>query len=306
MKIKRKFRVLSAFRRHWTLLLITILVAVGIGYGIHRFLLLRDQNRELRAIIVQLRTSIQALQNNLSLTAYERDHLSFVLDETQHTTQELQTQTDELENKVQDFEKLSSIDPELLKKYSKVYFLNEQYAPSSLAIIDAQFVSGAGRVLQFHAQAMPYLNALLRDATDEGLSLRVTSAYRSFSTQAALKAGYRVTYGAGTANQFSAEQGYSEHQLGTTIDFTTAKTGTLSGTFDTTPESKWLIANAYRYGFILSYPKNNKYYIYEPWHWRFVGVDLATRLHDDEKYLYDLDQRELDPNLLHIFDSEQG
>jgi zinc D-Ala-D-Ala carboxypeptidase len=306
MKIKRKFRVLGTFRQHWGLLLIAILVAIGIGYGIHRFLLLRDQNRELQAIIVQLRTSIQALQNNLSLTAYERDHLSFVLDETQHTTQELQTQTDELENKVQDFEKLSSLDPELLKKYSKVYFLNEQYTPPSLATIDAQFVMGAGRVMQFHAQALPYLDALLRDAADEDLWLRVTSAYRSFGTQAALKAGYKVIYGAGTANQFSADQGYSEHQLGTTIDFTTAKTGTLTAAFDTTPESKWLLANAHRYGFILSYPKNNKYYIYEPWHWRFVGVELATRLHDDGKYLYELDQRELDPYLLHIFDSQQG
>jgi LAS superfamily LD-carboxypeptidase LdcB len=302
MKTKWKNRFFSAIRRHWGLILITIFLIIGIAYGLHQYLLLRDQNRELQATITQLRTTIQALQGNLSLTAYERDHLSFVLDETQHVAQELQTQTDELEDKVQDFEKLNSIDPELLKKYSKVYFLNEQYAPSSLENIDAKFINGAGRVLQFHAQALPYLTALLEDSTDEGLSLRVTSAYRSFSTQATLKAGYKVTYGAGTANQFSADQGYSEHQLGTTVDFTSAKTGTLNAAFDTTPESKWLIANAHRYGFILSYPKNNKYYIYEPWHWRFVGVELATHLHNEGKYLYDIDQRDLDPYLLHIFD----
>jgi hypothetical protein len=53
---------------------------------------------------------------------------------------------------------------------------------------------------------------------------------------------------------------------------------------------------------VLSYPKNNKYYIYEPWHWRYVGVSLATWLHDNGKYLYDVDQREIDEYLLTIFD----
>jgi D-alanyl-D-alanine carboxypeptidase len=87
-----------------------------------------------------------------------------------------------------------------------------------------------------------------------------------------LKSQYRVTYGAGTANSFSADQGYSEHQLGTTVDFTTPKVGgTLTG-FDKTDSYKWLQNNAYKYGFILSYPSSNGYYIFEPWHWRFVGL----------------------------------
>ena len=97
----------------------------------------------------------------------------------------------------------------------------------------------------------------------DGVSLLAQSAYRSFQTQAILKSNYKVIYGVGTANSFSADQGYSEHQLGTAIDFTTGKTsGALEG-FNKTPEYKWMTDNAYKYGFILSYPQGNKYYKYE-------------------------------------------
>ena len=136
----------------------------------------------------------------------------------------------------------------------------------------------------------------------DGVSILSQSAYRSFQTQAILKSNYRVIYGAGTANSFSADQGYSEHQLGTAIDFTTLKTnGTLEG-FNKTLEYKWLGENAYKYGFVISYPAGNKYYKFEPWHWRFVGVALATYLHDNNMNFYDMDQRLIDNYLANIFD----
>ena len=81
-------------------------------------------------------------------------------------------------------------------------------------------------------------------------------------------------YGSG-ANSFSADQGYSEHQLGTTVDFSTSSLGGSLNGFDQTEAYEWLDKNAHRFGFILSYSKDNAYYIYEPWHWRFVGKDLA-------------------------------
>jgi hypothetical protein len=119
--------------------------------------------------------------------------------------------------------------------------------------------------------------------------------------QASLKSAYTTSYGSG-ANKFSADQGYSEHQLGTTLDFNTTKRSSVLSGFDKTPEYKWLTENAYKYGFVISYPKENKYYIYEPWHWRFVGISLATRIHDDNTYLYALDQRDIDTYLINLFD----
>ena len=72
--------------------------------------------------------------------------------------------------------------------------------------------------------------------------------------------------------------------------------------FAQTAAYTWLLNNAHTYGFILSYPKSNTYYIYEPWHWRFVGVDLAKDLHKAKKNFYDLDQREIDKYLITLFD----
>lgn len=209
---------------------------------------------------------------------------------------------EDITNKVTTLEKITHTDKELLQKYSKVFFLNEHYKPKELIDIPDDYLYDKNRVLQIHSEVWPHLKRLLRKAEREGLDLKVASAYRSFETQKSLKSGYKVTYGAGTANQFSADQGYSEHQLGTTLDFTTSKLGGTSIGFKNTPEYKWLLENAYRYGFILSYPENNKYYVFEPWHWRFVGETLAEYLYDEKKSFYDMDQRDIDEYLVSIFD----
>jgi D-alanyl-D-alanine carboxypeptidase len=176
------------------------------------------------------------------------------------------------------------------------------YTPSHLSVIPTDFTYSANRQEQFLSEATPHLISLLSFAKASGITLYVKSGYRSFAEQRSLKSAYSVTYGAGTANTFSADQGYSEHQLGTTVDFiTVGLNGQLAG-FDKTPAFLWLQDNAHKYGFVLSYPKGNKYYMYEPWHWRFVGVKLATYLHDNKLNFYDLDQREIDKYLANIFD----
>ncbi len=199
-------------------------------------------------------------------------------------------------------QRLSQTDPELLKKYSKVYFLNENYVPASLTKINPIYIYDKAKSLQFLTKAEPFLENLLSAANNAGLNLEVISAYRSFGAQGGLKSSYKVTYGAGTANQFSAEQGYSEHQLGTAVDFTTPKIGTAFSGFSKTAEYTWLTNNAYLYGFSLSYPTNNNYYVFEPWHWRFVGDSLAAYMHQSNQYFYDLDQRYIDTYLVKLFD----
>lgn len=206
-----------------------------------------------------------------------------------------------LSSTVNDLEKIVATDPELLAKYSKVYFLNENYAPAKLSQIATEFAFQKDRTYEVHADVLPFLEDLLEDAAEEGLLLRVASSYRSFAEQTALKSGYRIRFGTG-ANSFSAEQGYSEHQLGTTVDFTTPTVGGSFLGFDKTDEYAWLTGHAHEYGFILSYPKGNTYYQYEPWHWRFVGQKLAERLHEDDDHFYDLDQRVIDTYLGGLFD----
>jgi D-alanyl-D-alanine carboxypeptidase len=129
----------------------------------------------------------------------------------------------------------------------------------------------------------------------------VLSGFRSFDEQNTLKQNYLTQYGTG-ANTFSADQGYSEHQLGTTVDFTNSTIGENIDAFESTDEFEWLKRYAYRYGFVMSYPEGNAYYQYEPWHWRFVGKDLARDLHRDEEHFYDLEQREIDSYIAELFD----
>jgi len=214
----------------------------------------------------------------------------------------IQSQVGNLSGSLSTLQKLSSIDPELLKKYSKAYFLNENYVPKRLSDIPSSYVYSDSKELLFESDALPHLEAMLDAASSSGATMYVASAYRSFAEQKALKGDYTVVYGAGTANSFSADQGYSEHQLGTAVDLTAfGHKGAIDG-FDSTPAYQWMLNNAYRYGFELSYPKNNAYYVYEPWHWRFVGVKLATDLHTMGKNFYDLDQRTIDAYLVGIFD----
>ncbi len=199
-------------------------------------------------------------------------------------------------------EKLSKTDPQLLQKYSKVYFLNENYVPERLDQVPQEYVYSNTRPERFLLQVEPHLLKMMDDAKKDGIDLFIVSAYRSFDEQKALKSAYSVTYGAGTANQFSADQGYSEHQLGTAVDFTTSgRNGALDG-FDQTDAYRWLQKNAYKYGFELSYPQGNSYYVFEPWHWRFVGVQLTKDLHDEKKNFYDLEQRDIDEYLIDFFD----
>lgn len=210
-------------------------------------------------------------------------------------------QIGQLSGTVETLEKLSTTDPELLQKYSKVYFLNEHYMPANLKVIDKKYDFDNEKEVTVHAKVWPHLKELLEEAHEDGIELQVLSGYRSFEEQETLKNTYTVQYGVG-ANKFSADQGYSEHQLGTTVDFTTPEIGSNLDLLEQTSAYEWLIKNAYKYGFTMSYPENNEYYQYEPWHWRFVGEDLAGDLHQNDKYFYDLEQREIDTYIPELFD----
>jgi len=273
---------------------VLVLVFLGLGYWGYT-----TSEARLAAISSDYETRLAEASDALTRAENENRELAGSLQAERERNDAFEDQIDDISGTVGKLDKLSRIDPELLQKYSKIYFLNENYSPLSVVKIDDDFVYGEEEY--FHEQAWPFLKDLLEDAEEDGVELKVVSGFRSFGTQAALKANYRVIYGSG-ANAFSADQGYSEHQLGTTIDFTTDAIGSTFSGFENSASYEWLLENAYRYGFVLSYPDNNAYYQYEPWHWRFVGVDLARDLHRDEKSFYDIDQREIDTYLIKLFD----
>ena len=245
-------------------------------------------------------SQVAHLSENLTNASSTIQELNDAYTQEKARNDDFESQLDNLSGTVGTLDKLSKTDPQLLAKYSKIYFLNENYVPADLTDIPKTYTYPDSKKYQFQGQALPHLEDMMDAAKSDGVSLQVLSSYRSFYDQESLKTSYKVTYGTG-ANAFSADQGYSEHQLGTAVDFTTASLqGGLTG-FDKTDAYAWLTKHAYHYGFVLSYPPNNKYYVFEPWHWRYVWIQLATKLNDDNQYFYDLDQREINTYLVDLF-----
>ncbi len=289
------------------ILSLVVLLIAG-GYGGYRYWELNKANLSLIETNFDLQRLIDTTNTQLDNTTYEKGQLAEALTAT---TAALKTEQDKsalfekqiakISGTVGTLQKLAAIDPQLLQKYSKVYFLNDNYIPAELVKIDAKYLHDKDESEQIHASVAPFLKPMLDSALENGVAIQIVSAYRSFAEQASVKSGYKVIYGAGS-NQFSADQGYSEHQLGTTIDLVSPESNQLSLQFENSLAYKWLVGNAYKFGFALSYPKNNSYYQFEPWHWRFVGKALATKLQNENKHLYDLDQREISQYLISIFD----
>ncbi len=251
--------------------------------------------------IATLEGLLTETQTLLQQTIDEKDTLSMNLNDEKEKNDAFQNQIDKIGSTIGTLDKLAKTDKELLQKYSKVYFLNENYIPAKLRELDKKYLYNETVPKFLKAEVLPFYDDMVQAAQGAGIKIWVVSAYRSFDEQKDLKGAYTVAYGMG-ANTFSADQGYSEHQLGTTLDLTTENlNGGLNG-FDATPAYAWLQKNAYKYGFILSYPSNNSYYVFEPWHWRFVGTKLAKDLRSDGKNFYDLDQREIDVYLISLFD----
>ncbi|NCS99038.1 M15 family metallopeptidase [Candidatus Parcubacteria bacterium] len=258
-------------------------------------------SKEIDSNLTNLTERTDELEELISLIQEQNMNIQEVMQSDREIIENLERQFDRVNDNVDELEKITRTDPELLRKYSKVYFLNEHYTPSDLETIPRKYTYNPDREYEIEEKVYPFLMDLLEEAEDDDIDLQIISAYRSFDEQEQLKGAYTVSYGVG-ANQFSADQGYSEHQLGTTVDFTNSEVGATFSGFAQTETYEWLQDNAHRFGFTLSYPENNQYYQFEPWHWRFVGKDLADDLHDDNKNFYDLSQREINEYIAGLFD----
>jgi len=127
------------------------------------------------------------------------------------------------------------------------------------------------------------LNQMFDAAAKDGHSLVIGSAYRSYATQEQLFASYVAASGYALADKYSAHAGHSEHQTGLAVDIsTTSQKCYLEECFTDTSDGEWLAANGYKFGFTLRYPQGKEAitgYNFEPWHYRYVGIPLATALH---------------------------
>ncbi len=169
---------------------------------------------------------------------------------------------------------------DLLVLVNKEYKLPSTYAPKDLVKASN---SGIRRGESYYLRniLIPDLTNMVNDAKAQGIDLSIVSGYRSYQTQVdtynrwLAKNDNNVEY----VDTFSARPGHSQHQLGTVIDFSCSEIGDVLGdSFANTKASKWLTENAYKYGFVISFPKgyeNVTGYKFESWHYRYIGVNNA-------------------------------
>lgn len=162
--------------------------------------------------------------------------------------------------------------------------LAPEWQPSDLVALKPRFMAPGHRG-QLREQAAAALTKLMVAAKSKRLSLRVRSGYRSYRRQRSVYRSKVRKFGERRATHISAQAGHSQHQLGTTVDFSVARLKwRLSPRLARRPAGKWLQKNAYQFGFVQSYPKHQRKrtgYAFEPWHYRYIGPAAAEEMRNE-------------------------
>lgn len=179
---------------------------------------------------------------------------------------------------------------DLLTVVTLTYPISRSYAPDDLVLLTDYLPLSVtkGYPTEIRAIVLEPLLTMLAEMQSVGLQPHIISGYRSYAAQAQAYQKW-LAREPERVNQLSAPPGHSEHQLGTTLDFSSPQLSEIVGEaeiefhtyFYQTREGSWLLENAHRYGFTLSYPRAAQGvtgFTYEPWHYRYVGVEVATLL----------------------------
>lgn len=158
---------------------------------------------------------------------------------------------------------------------NKFHKLDNDYIPDNLVTV---FDNKLGYKMVDVAEKA--YEKFIEAATNDGFTFVSTTAYRSYSFQNTLYTNYVKSDGQELADTYSARPGYSEHQLGLAVDLDDPN---YDGERLNDKDYEWVLNNSYKYGFIVRYPHDSEKitgYIEEPWHIRYLGVELATKVHE--------------------------
>ena len=176
---------------------------------------------------------------------------------------------------------------------NKQYSLPEDYTPKNLVTVNVPTVLPNPEIKQMRQVAADALKEMFDAAEEDGVILHARSGYRSYETQVQLFRNYASNHGEEAANKYSARAGESEHQTGLVMDITSESVNLqITSDFGETEEGQWVRDNAHTFGFIIRYPEGKSDitgYVYEPWHLRYLGEELATNVYESgltyEEYL---------------------
>ena len=175
----------------------------------------------------------------------------------------------------------------LVNKYNA---LSKDYEVEDLKTISKTYSYGDNKKL--NKEAYDAFISLADDAKKEGYTILIVSSYRTYQDQEDVWKDYKASFGTKKADAYAARAGSSEHETGLAIDV--ADYNDKNDKFEATESFKWMQTNSHKYGYILRYPKDKENitgYSYEAWHYRYVGIDTATKVYNegityDEYYEY--------------------
>ena len=163
--------------------------------------------------------------------------------------------------------------------------VEKEYVPPDLVQVSKAGIAGGGYI---RAVAVEDTRAMAKAAKAAGAPIGVWSGYRSYKQQVQIFTGYANQYGFDNAITYSQRPGHSEHQLGLGVDFMSAGGGNpLPGDWAKTPAGRWMRDNSWKFGWVNSYPRgdggsrwnDHACFRYEPWHYRYLGRDVAAKVH---------------------------
>lgn len=165
---------------------------------------------------------------------------------------------------------------------NKHYYADGNYKGQNLIDVDKQY-NLYNTSFKLSEECYEAFLKMYNDAKEQGYAFKINSAYRSYETQIKIYQGWVNKDGVALADTYSARAGFSEHQTGYAFDvrdypFT-------NDDYSKTKSFTWVSENAYKYGFIIRFPKDKEYitgYQYEPWHYRYCGIECATYIHDND------------------------
>ncbi len=164
---------------------------------------------------------------------------------------------------------------------NKHYYSDENYKGLNLIDVDSEY-NLYNTSFKLSKECYEAFLKMYNDAKEQGYAFKINSAYRSYEKQIKIYQGWVNKDGVKLADTYSARAGFSEHQTGYAFDvrdypFT-------NDDYSKTKSFTWVSENAYKYGFIIRFPKDKEYitgYQYEPWHYRYCGIECATYIHNN-------------------------
>lgn len=183
----------------------------------------------------------------------------------------------------------SDLEKEYLILVNKYNYLEENHEIPNLEDISLMYAYSNNRLQE---EAVTNYVRMARSMKENGLSIIVNSSYRTYEEQEKIYNSFYKQYGEEYAEEYSAHAGYSEHETGLAVDIDTYRS--TSASFEESEEFTWLKEHCYEYGYILRYPEGLEKitgYLYEPWHYRYVGIEAAKQIKEenitfDEYYQY--------------------